>query len=79
MDSIESRVIRGVAAQLGVAEEYVSPSSVFTIDLDVDSLDFVELVKVLEDELKIKIPIEDVREIKTVQDLVDYVREQSKA
>lgn len=70
---ILSRVIKVTVGKLRVAEEEVTPAASFQEDLGADSLDVVELVMALEDEFDIKIPDEDVSEIKTVQDAVNYI------
>ncbi len=44
MSSIEERVIKMVAEQLGVKEDDVKPDSSFVDDLGADSLDTVELI-----------------------------------
>ncbi len=44
-------------------------------DLDADSLDAVELGMAIEENLGVAISDEDLPNIKTVQDLVDYVEE----
>lgn len=43
-------------------------------DLDADSLDAVELIMTAEDEFGIEIPDEDAMNIKTVKDIVDYIK-----
>ncbi len=63
------------------AESEVKPESSFVDDLNADSLDLVELVMSLEEEFsnkakQIEIPDEDAEKIKTVQDAVDYIKEQ---
>lgn len=70
---ILSRVVKVTVGKLRVAEEEVTPTASFQEDLGADSLDVVELVMALEDEFDIKIPDEDVSEIKTVQDAVNYI------
>ena len=49
MSSIEERVKKIVAEQLGVKEEEVKNSAAFVEDLGADSLDTVELVMALEE------------------------------
>ena len=44
-------------------------------DLDADSLDAVELIMAVEEEFDIEIPDDKASEIKTVQDIVDYIKE----
>lgn len=44
-------------------------------DLGADSLDAVELMMTLEDELNIRIPDEDARCFKTVGDIINYLKQ----
>ncbi len=73
MSSIEERVTKIVAEQLGVAEGEISASSSFVDDLGADSLDTVELVMALEEEFDTEIPDEKAEKITTVQQAIDYV------
>jgi acyl carrier protein len=81
MATVFERVKRIVVNQLGVEEADVKPESSFVDDLNADSLDLVELVMSLEEEFsneakRIEIPDEDAEKIKTVQDAIDYIKEQ---
>ena len=81
MATIFERVKRIVVNQLGVEESELKPESSFVDDLNADSLDLVELVMSLEEEFsseakQIEIPDEDAEKIKTVQDAIDYIKEQ---
>ncbi len=58
---------------LGVDENEVELTSSFTEDLGADSLDLFELVMELEDEFDTEISNEDVEQIKTVEDAVNYI------
>jgi acyl carrier protein len=73
MDSIEQRVKKIVAEQLGVNEADIKNESAFVDDLGADSLDTVELVMALEDEFECEIPDEEAEKIRTVQQAIDYV------
>ena len=73
MDSIEQRVKKIVAEQLGVNEADIKNESAFVDDLGADSLDTVELVMALEDEFELSIPDEEAEKIRTVQQAIDYV------
>ncbi len=75
MSSVEDRVTKIIIEQLGVDEKDVKPDASFVDDLGADSLDTVELVMALEDEFEKEIPDEDAEKINTVQDAVNYVRE----
>lgn len=73
MSSIEDRVKKIVAEQLGVNESEVNNSASFVDDLGADSLDTVELVMALEEEFETEIPDEEAEKITTVQLAIDYI------
>jgi len=72
--SIEERVKKIVAEQLGVDESEVEPKASYTDDLGADSLDLVELIMAMEEEFGIKIEDEEAEQIKTVQDTIDFIK-----
>ncbi len=71
--SIEEKVKKIVAEQLGSGEDEISNESSFIDDLGADSLDTVELVMALEEEFDIEISDDDAEKIATVQAAIDYV------
>ncbi|CAA0093957.1 Acyl carrier protein [BD1-7 clade bacterium] len=75
MSSIEERVKKIVAEQLGVKEEDVKADASFVEDLGADSLDTVELVMALEEEFETEIPDEEAEKITTVQLAINYINE----
>lgn len=72
-NSIEQRVKKIVAEQLGVSESEVKNESSFQDDLGADSLDIVELVMGLEEAFGCEIPDEDAEKITTVQQAIDFI------
>ena len=60
-----------VAEQLGIEESEVKLETNFVEDLGADSLDLFQVVMELEDAFDVK--VEDVENIKTVQDAVKYI------
>lgn len=64
-----------IAENLGIDEEKITEESLFNEDLGADSLDLFEMVMSLEDKFGIEIPTEDLEGIKTVGDVVDYIKE----
>ncbi len=58
---------------LSCDEDKVVPEASLTDDLGADSLDAVELGMAIEEAIGVTIEDEDLPNIKTVQDLVDYV------
>ena len=73
MESVEQRVKKIVAEQLGVNEADVKIESTFVDDLGADSLDTVELVMALEEEFECEIPDEEAEKITSVQQAIDYI------
>jgi acyl carrier protein len=64
-----------VVAQLNVEAEQVTPTARFTEDLGADSLDIVEMIMRIEEELEIEIPDEEAEKLSTVADAVKYVED----
>ena len=64
-----------IAEQLSVEEEIVTESSSFKEDLGADSLDLFELVMALEEEYSIEIPSEDLQNLLTVGDVMNYLKD----
>ena len=75
MSTIEERVKKIVAEQLGVDLEEVKKESSFVDDLGADSLDTVELVMALEEEFETEIPDEEAEKITSVGLAISYVTE----
>lgn len=73
--SLEQRVKDLVVSQLGVDAGKVNTDSSFIEDLGADSLDTVELVMAFEEEFNIEIPDEDAQKMKTVRDVIDYLKD----
>lgn len=64
-----------VAENLGVDAGSITEASSFKDDLGADSLDLFELVMALEEEYGIEIPTEDLEQIATVADVINYINE----
>ncbi len=62
-----------IVETLSVDEDKVVLDASLSDDLGADSLDAVELGMAIEDAIGVSIADEDLPNIKTVQDLVDYV------
>lgn len=77
-DNISNRVKHIVAKYLGVEEEKVKESSDLADDLGADSLDTVELILQIEEEFAVEIPDEVGENIKTVKDIINYLKENLK-
>lgn len=64
-----------IAEKLGIDEEEITMESAFIEDLNADSLDIVELIMALEDELEMEIPDEEAETFVTVADIVKFMKE----
>jgi len=73
MSNIEEKVRRIIEEKLSVNPDQITLSAKFAEDLKADSLDTVELVMALEDELGLDIPDEEADKIKTVGDAIKYI------
>ena len=73
--SLEQRVKDLVISQLGVEASKVNNDSSFIDDLGADSLDTVELVMAFEEEFDLEISDEDAQRMRTVQDVIDYLKD----
>ncbi|MDQ0379810.1 acyl carrier protein [Amycolatopsis thermophila] len=62
----------------GVAQDDVSLEKSFVDDLDIDSLSMVEIAVQAEDKFGVKIPDDELANLKTVGDAVDYVSANAK-
>ncbi len=73
MSEIAQKVKEIIVDQLGVKEEDVKLEASLIEDLGADSLDTVELVMAFEEAFETEIPDEDAENIKTVQDVINYI------
>ena len=64
-----------IADQLSVDADSITQASSFKDDLGADSLDLFELVMALEDELSVEIPSDDLQNMMTVGDVMNYLKE----
>jgi acyl carrier protein len=73
MQPIPERVQAIIGEQLGVKAEELVPEANLLDDLGADSLDVVELTMALEEEFSIQVPDDDLENIRTVKDTVEYI------
>lgn len=64
-----------VAEQLSCNEDEITMDTNFKDDLGADSLDLFELVMALEEEYDVEIPSDDLTNINTVEDVINYLRD----
>ncbi|MET9222271.1 acyl carrier protein [Streptomyces sp. NPDC088197] len=77
MAATKEEIVSGLADIVneiaGIPQEDVQLDKSFTDDLDVDSLSMVEVVVAAEEQFGVKIPDDDVKNLKTVGNAVDYI------
>ena len=78
MATAETDIVSGLAEIVeevtGVKKDEVTPDKNFVDDLDVDSLSMVEIAVQTEDKYGIEIPDERMRGMRTVRNVVDYIK-----
>lgn len=72
--SVEQEVLDIIIEQLGVDKEDVTPEKSFIEDLNADSLDLTELIMTLEERFDTEIAQEEAEKLKTVGDVIAFVR-----
>ena len=72
--TIEQQVKDIIVEQLGVDSADVSPEKSFVEDLNADSLDLTELIMTFEEKFGFEISEEDAEKLKTVGDVIDYIK-----
>jgi acyl carrier protein len=70
-DQVEARVVETLAS-FGPDADQITRTSTFE-ELDIDSLDLVELAQVVEDEYGVVLKGEDMKDLKTVGDSIDLI------
>ncbi len=81
MAASEQEILEGLAEivneETGIATADVQPDKSFTDDLDIDSLSMMTIVVNAEEKFGVKIPDDDVKNLKTVGDAVSYIAKAS--
>lgn len=72
--SVDQEVIEIIIEQLGVDAEEVTAEKSFVEDLNADSLDLTEFMMSLEEKFGLEISEEDAEKLKTVGDVIQYIK-----
>ena len=77
MAQSETEILEGLAEivneETGIETDQVEPDKSFTDDLDIDSLSMMTIVVNAEEKFGVKIPDDEVKNLKTVRDAVTYI------
>ena len=77
--AVANRVIAVLTKRLGISPETVTPTAELAEDLGVDSVDAVEFTLALEREFNVTLPDAILVDVRTVQDVIDLLRERIQA
>lgn len=72
--TLEEKVIKLVMEQLDVTREECVLEASFIDDLGADSLDLVELIMEMEEVFGLEIADEELEKIRTIKDVVDFLK-----
>lgn len=73
-EEVFEKVKEIIVEQLNSPENTVTLEASFIDDLGADSLDIVELIMALEEEFDMEIPDADAEKVVTVNDVVEYIK-----
>ena len=65
--------VKKILVGIGIGENEITSEKILKDQLGIDSAEMVEIVVALEKEFNIKIPAEKPAELKTVQDIINFV------
>lgn len=69
----QQKVIKLVSEATKVEAANIGPDTTFIDDLNLDSLDMVELMMKMEDEFGVEIPEDETEKLKSIKDVVGYL------
>lgn len=67
-----------LSEQFDVEEDKITPETRLIEELGADSLDVVDLLMSIEDEFEIEVPDEEIENMKNVEDVVSYIKNNSR-
>ena len=73
IQEIEEKVKNFLVEDLEIEEEKIAPEAQLKEDLGIDSLDFVDIVVIVEKNFGFKIKTEEMAKVKTFNDFCDYI------
>ena len=78
MAATEEEILTGLGEIIdeivGIDKSEVTPEKNFVDDLDIDSLSMVEIAVAAQDKFGVEIPDDELRNLKTVKDVINFVQ-----
>ncbi len=72
--NIEEEIVAVIVEQLDVTREQCIPAASFINDLGADSLDLMELIMKMEERFGVSISDEELQNIRTIQNVIDFIK-----
>lgn len=72
-DEIINKINQLLVDEIEIDADKINPSADLKKDLEIDSLDFVDLFVIIERNFGVKMKAEEMTEIKSLQDFYDYI------
>ena len=72
-EEIKEKVISLIADTLEIDKNSINEKSNLVSDLEVESLDLVNLVVAFEDEYNVEIPDNEIKNLQTVEDIINFI------
>ncbi|MCL2873394.1 MAG: acyl carrier protein [Defluviitaleaceae bacterium] len=63
-----------ISEQMNMPKDKITLETSFVDDLGVDSLDLFQIISTLEEIFNMEFPVDDAEKIKTISDVVDYIK-----
>lgn len=73
LTEIEEKVREFLVEDLEIEEDKIRPDALLKEDLGIDSLDFVDIVVIVEKTFGFKIKPEDMKNVKTLEQFCNYI------
>lgn len=72
---MKEEIIELISNVLEINKEDIKEDTNLAADLDIESLDLVDLVAAFEEKYEFEIPDKDVKNLQTVSDIIKYIEE----
>ncbi|MFZ3116663.1 MAG: acyl carrier protein [Syntrophales bacterium] len=72
--NIEEEIVAVIVEQLDVTREQCIPAASFINDLGADSLDLMELIMKMEERFGVSISDEELQNIRTIKNVIDFIK-----
>ena len=74
---LDKKVIEIISRYLGFAEDEITEDMDLIDDLNINSYDIMSIIGRFEDEFDIEVPDEDIRDFRTIKDIITYIEDKS--